>query len=106
MEAITKDTLLTRAMVQEIIRAIDQEADKNEEANYFNGLIDGGEWSQQAPDFSKVVKRFSLTTETVECLVKYVSSMEESRRIYGESEFWMNAYWCLLDVSNFIEGRR
>lgn len=106
MKAITKDTLLTRAMVQEIIRAINQKADENEEANYYNGLIDDDEWSQVAQDFSNVVKRFSLTTEIVEGLLKYVSSMEESRRIYGESEFWMNAYWNLLAVSNFIEGRR
>jgi|WetSurSiteA1Bulk_404760.scaffolds.fasta_scaffold03388_7 hypothetical protein len=39
--------------------------DDNEEANYYNGLFDGGEWSQSGPDFSPLIKRWNLTKDTL-----------------------------------------
>ena len=39
---------------------IDKVLEDNAEANYYNGLFDGGEWSQTGPDFTNLIKRWRL----------------------------------------------
>lgn len=47
---------------------------KNAEANYYNGLIDCGEWSQTqtGPDFSNLIKRWKLNRRRL-CLWTWIA---------------------------------
>jgi len=44
----------------------------NSEANYYNGLFGGGEWSHTGPDFTDLIKRWKLTRRRL-CLYTWVA---------------------------------
>jgi hypothetical protein len=59
-----------KATIKKLSADIEKVLDDTAEANYYNGLIDGGEWSQVGPDFSDLIKRWELTREQ---LINYIS---------------------------------
>jgi len=70
-----------KTTIKRLSREIDRILDKTEEANYYDGLIDGGEWSQQGPDFSDLIKRWKLTREQ---LILYCNMASEYGSIWFE----------------------
>lgn len=64
-----------KAEIKRLSRAIDKVLHDNAEANYYNGLIDGGEWSQSGPNFDRLIKQFELTREKLNTYINFAEEM-------------------------------
>ena len=49
-----------KTTIKKLAADIDRVSGQNATANYYNGLIDCGEWSQCGPDFTKLIKNWHL----------------------------------------------
>lgn len=52
--------MILKTTLKKLSADIDRVLEDNAKANYYNGLIDGGEWSQCGPDFTNLIKRWKL----------------------------------------------
>lgn len=64
--------MIMKTTLKKLSADIDKVLEDNAKANYYNGLFDGGEWSQCGPDFSNLVKRWKLTRRRL-CLYTWVA---------------------------------
>lgn len=92
--------MILKTTLKKLSADIDKVLNDDAEANYYNGLIDGGEWSQCGPDFTNLIKRWKLTRRRL-CLYAWVAEdyakkfweKYPGKRRYGYTDTTLNPWY-------------
>jgi hypothetical protein len=63
-----------KQILKQLSREIEMVLEANEYANEMNALVDFGEWSHRAPDFTNLVQKWKLTPDKLLALIQQASS--------------------------------
>ena len=78
--------------IKKLSYAIDRLLNDNAEANYYNGLVDAGEWSQSDPDFNKLIVGWKLTPRL---LMFYIE----------QADYWASTWYLKYPLRHIKKAR-